>query len=63
MKRHLLLYALLAVALTTAASDSSVIQNNGVQITTAAGWNESLYAEWEHFQGQPFALFFEILRK
>ena len=51
MKRHLLLYALLAVALTTAASDSSVIQNNGVQITTAAGWNESLYAEWEHFEG------------
>ena len=50
MKRHLL-YALLAVALTTAASDSSVIQNNGVQITTAAGWNESLYAEWEHFEG------------
>ena len=51
MKRHLLVYALLAVALTTAASDSSVIQNNGVQITTAAGWNESLYAEWEHFEG------------
>jgi pectate lyase len=51
MKRHLLLYALLAVALTTAASDSGVIQNNGVQITTAAGWNESLYAEWEHFEG------------
>ena len=51
MKRHLLLYALLAVALTTAASDSSAIQNNGVQITTAAGWNESLYAEWEHFEG------------
>jgi pectate lyase len=41
----------LAVALTTAASDSGVIQNNGVQITTAAGWNESLYAEWEHFEG------------
>ena len=53
----------MAVALTTAASDSGVIQNNGVQITTAAGWNESLYAEWEHFQGQPFVLFFEILRK
>lgn len=51
MKRHLLLYALLAVALTTAASDSGAIQNNGVQITTAAGWNESLYAEWEHFEG------------
>lgn len=51
MKRHLLLYALLAVALTIAASDSGVIQNNGVQITTAAGWNESLYAEWEHFEG------------
>ena len=51
MKRHLLLYALLAVALTTAASDSGVIQNNGVQITTAAGWNESLYAEWQHFEG------------
>ena len=51
MKRHLLLYVLLAVALTTAASDSGVIQNNGVQITTAAGWNESLYAEWEHFEG------------
>ena len=41
----------MAVALTTAASDSGVIQNNGVQITTAAGWNESLYAEWEHFDG------------
>lgn len=41
----------MAVALTTAASDSGVIQNNGVQITTAAGWNESLYAEWEHFEG------------
>jgi len=41
----------LAVALTTAASDSGVIQNNGVQITTAAGWNESLYAEWEHIEG------------
>ena len=41
----------MAVALTTAASDSSAIQNNGVQITTAAGWNESLYAEWEHFEG------------
>ena len=51
MKRHLLLYALLAVALTIAASDSGAIQNNGVQITTAAGWNESLYAEWEHFEG------------
>ena len=51
MKRHLFLYVLLAVALTTAASDSGVIQNNGVQITTAAGWNESLYAEWEHFEG------------
>ena len=41
----------MAVALTTAASDSGTIQNNGVQITTAAGWNESLYAEWEHFEG------------
>ena len=41
----------MAVALTTAASNSGVIQNNGVQITTAAGWNESLYAEWEHFEG------------
>ena len=41
----------MAVALKTAASDSGVIQNNGVQITTAAGWNESLYAEWEHFEG------------
>ena len=41
----------MAVALTIAASDSGVIQNNGVQITTAAGWNESLYAEWEHFEG------------
>ena len=41
----------MAVALTTAASDSGTIQNNGVQITTAAGWNESLYAEWEHFDG------------
>ena len=41
----------MAVALTTAASDSGAIQNNGVQITTAAGWNESLYAEWEHFEG------------
>ena len=41
----------MAVALTTAASDSGVIQNNGVQITTAAGWNESLYAEWQHFEG------------
>ena len=51
MKRHLLIYVLLAVALTTAASDSGAIQNNGVQITTAAGWNESLYAEWEHFEG------------
>lgn len=51
MKRHLFLYVLLAVALTIAASDSGVIQNNGVQITTAAGWNESLYAEWEHFEG------------
>lgn len=51
MKRHLFLYVLLAVALTTAASDSGAIQNNGVQITTAAGWNESLYAEWEHFEG------------
>lgn len=51
MKRHLFLYALLAVALTTAASDSGAIQNNGVQITTAAGWNESLYAEWVHFEG------------
>ena len=51
MKRHLFLYVLLAVALTIAASDSGAIQNNGVQITTAAGWNESLYAEWEHFEG------------
>ena len=41
----------MAVALTTAASDSGAIQNNGIQITTAAGWNESLYAEWEHFEG------------
>ena len=41
----------MAVALTIAASDSGAIQNNGVQITTAAGWNESLYAEWEHFEG------------
>ena len=41
----------MAVALTTAASDSGTIQNNGVQITTASGWNESLYAEWEHFEG------------
>lgn len=41
----------MTVALTIAASDSGVIQNNGVQITTAAGWNESLYAEWEHFEG------------
>ena len=41
----------MAVALKIAASDSGAIQNNGVQITTAAGWNESLYAEWEHFEG------------
>ena len=41
----------MAVALTIAASDSGAIQNNGIQITTAAGWNESLYAEWEHFEG------------
>ena len=51
MKKHLIISALLAVSLTVAAFDSGTIQNNGVTITTAAGWNESLYAEWEPYDG------------
>lgn len=51
MKKHLIISALLAVSLTVAAFDSGTIQNNGVTITTAAGWNESLYAEWEQYDG------------
>ena len=51
MKRHILLSALLAMSLTVVAFDSGEIHNNGVQITLAAGWNESLYAEWENLDG------------
>lgn len=51
MKKHLIISALLAVSLTVAAFDSGTIQNKGVTITTAAGWNESLYAEWEPYDG------------
>ena len=33
------------------AFDSGIIQNGGIRITLAAGWNESLYAEWEPLEG------------
>ena len=33
------------------AQSVSTIHNNGVQITLAAGWNESLYAEWSQYEG------------
>lgn len=51
MKRSSIISALLTITLTAAAFDAGTIQNNGVQITTAAGWNESLYAEWEQYEG------------
>ena len=33
------------------AQSVSTIHNNGVQITLADGWNESLYAEWSQYEG------------
>lgn len=51
MKKLLMISALLTMTLAAAAFDSGTIQNNGVQITAAAGWNESLYAEWEQMEG------------
>jgi len=51
MKKVVSLAVLLLLTVTAFASDSSHIQNNGVQITLAAGWNESLYAEWQQTEG------------
>ena len=47
MKKAVSFAVLLLLSAAAIASDSSHIQNNGVQITLAAGWNESLYAEWQ----------------
>ena len=33
------------------AQDTGTTFNHGVQLTLAAGWNESLYAEWEQYEG------------
>ena len=35
----------------TDAIEGTAIYNNGIQLTLAAGWNESLYAEWEQYEG------------
>ena len=50
-KKAVSLAVLLLLSVANFASDSSHIQNNGVQITLAAGWNESLYAEWQQTEG------------
>ena len=50
-KKAVSLAVLLVLSAAAFASDSSHIQNNGVQITLAAGWNESLYAEWQQTEG------------
>lgn len=50
-KKAASLAVLLLLSVAAFASDSSHIQNNGVQITLAAGWNESLYAEWQQTEG------------
>ncbi len=51
MKKVVSLAVLLLLTVAVFASDSGHIQNNGVQITLAAGWNESLYAEWQQMEG------------
>lgn len=51
MKRILSLAILQLLSTAVFAFDSGKIQNNGVRITLAAGWNESLYAEWEQYEG------------
>ena len=51
IKKVVSLAVLLLLSVAVFASDSSHIQNNGVQITLAAGWNESLYAEWQQTEG------------
>ena len=51
IKKAVSLVVLLLLSDASFANDSSHIQNNGVQITLAAGWNESLYAEWQQTEG------------
>ena len=51
MKKAVSLAVLLLLSATAFASDNGHIQDNGVQITLAAGWNESLYAEWQQMEG------------
>lgn len=51
MKKVVSLAVQLLLTVAVFASDSGHIQNNGVQITLAAGWNESLYAEWQQMEG------------
>ena len=51
MKKAVSLAVQLLLTVAVFASDSGHIQNNGVQITLAAGWNESLYAEWQQTEG------------
>ena len=51
IKKAVSLVVLLLLSVASFATDSSHIQNNGVQITLAAGWNESLYAEWQQMEG------------
>lgn len=51
MKKVVSLAVQLLLTVAVFASDSGHIQNNGVQITLAAGWNESLYAEWQQTEG------------
>jgi pectate lyase len=51
IKKAVSLVVLLLLSVASFATDSSHIQNNGVQITLAAGWNESLYAEWQQTEG------------
>ena len=50
MKKVVSLAVQLLLTVAVFASDSGHIQNNGVQITLAAGWNESLYAEWQQME-------------
>ena len=51
MKKILSLAILQLLSTAVFALDSGNIQNNGIRITLAAGWNESLYAEWEQYEG------------
>ncbi|MBR2254065.1 MAG: hypothetical protein IJ895_06600, partial [Prevotella sp.] len=53
MRKILSIISMFVMALTAWAVDSGTINNTsgGIQISAAAGWNESLYAEWAQYSG------------